>query len=127
MNMKTPLITTNTQTDPRVQLFKILGHPIRLAILELLRDGEHCVCHMEAHLGLRQAAISQQLALLREAGLVLDRRDGWNVFYRLGDLALLNLLDETAALTGMRRIERAHQPFNCCCPHCVAKSKTNSN
>lgn len=125
--MKTPLITTNTQTDPRVQLFKILGHPIRLAILELLRDGEHCVCHMEAHLGLRQAAISQQLALLREAGLVLDRRDGWNVFYRIGDLALLNLLDETAALTGMRRIERARQPVNCCCPHCVAKSKTNSN
>lgn len=125
--MKTPLITTYTQTDPRVQLFKILGHPIRLAILELLRDGEHCVCHMEAHLGLRQAAISQQLALLREAGLVLDRRDGWNVFYRLGDLALLNLLDETAALTGMRRIERARQPVNCCCPHCVAKSKTNSN
>lgn len=125
--MKTPLITTNTQTDPRVQLFKILGHPIRLAILELLRDGEHCVCHMEAHLGLRQAAISQQLALLREAGLVLDRRDGWNIYYRIGDLALLNLLDETAALTGMRRIERARQPVNCCCPHCVAKSKTNSN
>ena len=63
-------------------LFKACGHPVRLQILEvLLRDGEACVCHLEAHLGQRQAAISQHLAKLRQVGLVTDRRDGWNVYY----------------------------------------------
>ncbi|MRS04979.1 ArsR family transcriptional regulator, partial [bacterium] len=44
----------------QAQIYKVLTHPVRLAILEILRDGEHCVCHMEAYLGLRQAYISQQ-------------------------------------------------------------------
>ena len=70
--------------DQQTQLFKLLTHPVRLAILEILRVGEHCVCHMEAHLGYRQAYISQQVAVLREAGLIRDRRDGWNIFLSHG-------------------------------------------
>lgn len=127
LNMNNITITTTEKTDPRVQLFKLLSHPARLAILELLRDGEHCVCHIEAHLGLRQSAISQQLALLREAGLVLDRRDGWNVFYRLNDPDLTNLLDEAAALTGAGSPEKKNQKVNCGCPHCASKLIHNSN
>jgi DNA-binding transcriptional ArsR family regulator len=53
-------------------LFRALMHPTRLAILEMLRDDEECVCHMEAMLGLRQAHVSQHLSVLREAGLVDD-------------------------------------------------------
>jgi len=119
--------TTTTNLDPRVELFKLFGHPARLAILELLRDGEHCVCHLEAYLGLRQAAISQQLALLREAGLVLDRRDGWNVYYHLADTTIFALLDEAAALTGTINPEPVGQSVNCCCPHCASKSNNISN
>ncbi len=66
--------------EAQVKIYKALAHPTRLAILDLLRDGEHCVCHLEAFLGLRQAYISQQLLILREAGLVQDRRDGWYFF-----------------------------------------------
>jgi len=55
-------------------LFKLLSHPSRLAILQVLRDGEECVCHMEAALGLRQAYISQQLMVLRQAGLVISAK-----------------------------------------------------
>jgi ArsR family transcriptional regulator len=121
--MNTRSNTTTSNLDPRIQLFKLLGHPARLAILELLRDGEHCVCHMEAHLGLRQAAISQQLALLREAGLVMDRRDGWNIYYRLADTTLFSLLDEAAELAGTTNAEPVQQSVNCCCPHCSSKSK----
>ena len=62
--------------DDLAALFKVLMHPTRLAILGILRQGEECVCHMEATLGLRQAYISQQLSVLREAGLVSVRRDG---------------------------------------------------
>ncbi len=71
--------------ERQAQLFKLLTHPVRLAILDILRDGEHCVCHMEAYLGYRQAYISQQVAVLREAGLIHDRRDGWNIYYRVTD------------------------------------------
>lgn len=70
-------------TIATTDLFRVLMHPTRLAILDLLRSGEQCVCHLEAQLGKRQAYISQQLMLLREAGLVADRRDGVNVFYRV--------------------------------------------
>ena len=119
--------TTTTNLDPRVQLFKLLAHPARLTILELLRDGEHCVCHMEAYLGLRQAAISQQLSILWDAGMVLDRRDGWNIFYRLSDISILKLLDEAAALTGLTNLEPAAPSVDCCCPHCASKSKSLSN
>ena len=85
---------TETQTyDLQIQIFKVLTHPARLAILEILRDGEHCVCHMEAYLGYRQAYISQQLAVLRKAGLILDRRDGWNIYYRVINPQIYAVLD----------------------------------
>ncbi len=75
------------------KLYKILSHPTRLAILEILREGEQCVCHMEAILGLRQAYISQHLMLLREAGLVTDRRDGWNIFYQVVKPEIYQVID----------------------------------
>jgi len=52
------------------KLFKALMQPARVAILVQLRDGEQCVCHLEAILGYRQAYLSQQLAVLRQVGLV---------------------------------------------------------
>ena len=89
MNMINKSLPETQPFEAQAQLLKVLTHPARLAILNILRDGEHCVCHMEAYLGYRQAYISQQLAVLREAGLIQDRRDGWNIFYRVrpaGDL-----------------------------------------
>jgi DNA-binding transcriptional ArsR family regulator len=60
-------------------LVKVLMHPAPLAILEMQRDGEECACHLTAMLGARQAYVSQQLMVLREAGLVIARHDGWNI------------------------------------------------
>ena len=77
-------------------LFKALAHPKRMAILEQLQQGEQCVCEIEEALELRQAYVSQQLAVLREAGLVCFRRDGWNVLYRIARPEVLTLL-ETAS------------------------------
>jgi len=96
-------VVARTQPFERqAQIFKALTHPARLAILEILHDGEHCVCHMEAHLGYRQAYISQQLAVLREAGLIQDRRDGWNIFYRVARPEVYQLMDVVAEMTGER-------------------------
>jgi ArsR family transcriptional regulator len=88
-----------------------------LAILEILRDGEHCVCHMEAHLGYRQSYISQQLSVLREADVIQDRRDGWNIYYRVIDLQIYDVLDAMYQMMGMAKPQIDHS-IHCDCPTC---------
>jgi DNA-binding transcriptional ArsR family regulator len=107
--------------DKQIQVFKLLTHPARIAILNILRDGEHCVCHMEAHLGFRQSYISQQLAVLREAGLIQDRRDGWNIFYRVVNPDIFEVLDAVQKLTGSYSLDFSETGVNCTCPHCSGK------
>jgi DNA-binding transcriptional ArsR family regulator len=113
--------TTTQPYDLQIQIFKVLTHPARLAILEILRDGEHCVCHMEAYLGFRQAYISQQLSVLREAGLVQDRRDGWNIFYRVSDPRIYAVLTAVRQITGQGEVEARKPVTPCTCPHCSAQ------
>jgi DNA-binding transcriptional ArsR family regulator len=72
---------------------KMMGHPIRLQILQMLRHGETCVCHLEHAIGRRQAYVSQQLMVLRDADLVAARKDGLQVYYRLADAEVVKLLD----------------------------------
>lgn len=111
------------ETNPDLtQVFKVLTHPARIAILNILRDGEHCVCHMEAHLGFRQSYISQQLTVLREAGMITDRRDGWNIFYRVVNPHIYAVLDAAQALTGQAPGAFPKPAVNCTCPHCSAKT-----
>ena len=118
---------TETQSyDQQVQIYKVLTHPARLAILEILQDGEHCVCHMEAYLGFRQAYISQQLSVLREAGLIQDRRDGWNIFYRVSDKRIYEVLNAVRRITGQDEPEVKKPIVPCTCPKCNAKSGTSS-
>ncbi len=106
--------------QPVTDLFRVLMHPRRLAILDLLRDGEQCVCHMEAYLGKRQAYISQQLMLLREAGLVQDRRDGWNNYYRVVKPEIFALIDNARSLAGgPTPASNVRPPRTACpCPRC---------
>ena len=106
--------------ETQAQLFKLLTHPVRLAILEILRGGEHCVCHMEAYLGYRQAYISQQLAGLREAGLIQDRRDGWNIFYRVTDERIYAVMDTIRLMTGQPAPVPHAAGVVCPCPQCTS-------
>ncbi len=105
----------------QAKLFKVLMHPARLAILDLLREGEECVCHMEAYLGFRQAYISQQLMILREAGLVEDRRDGWNIFYRVIKPEVYQVIDAAKKVTGEEHIRLPLRLTEnaCTCPKCI--------
>jgi DNA-binding transcriptional ArsR family regulator len=66
-----------------VRLFKALGDPTRLRIVKLLERGELCVCQLTAALGMGQSRISRHLAILKDAGLIEDRRAGKWVHYRL--------------------------------------------
>jgi ArsR family transcriptional regulator len=75
----------STQLDVRSlsRLFRTLGDETRQRVIALLSHGELCVCHLQAALELPQPTVSRQLALLRAAGLVEDRREGTWVYYRL--------------------------------------------
>ncbi len=102
----------------QAQVFKALTHPTRLGIVVALRDGEACVCHLEAVLGQRQAAISQHLMVLRSVGLVDDHRVGSHVYYRNCDPRLPALLD---ALLGPHQGASAPTDSpDCSCPRCQA-------
>jgi ArsR family transcriptional regulator len=112
------------------EVCEALANPTRLEILGLLREGEACVCHIQAKLGQRQAYISQHLNVLRQAGLVTSRKDGLRVYYQVTDLALYKVLDHLKDLlqslgywTPMNGdeddLDRASQPCNC--PQCQTK------
>jgi DNA-binding transcriptional ArsR family regulator len=119
-----------------VEVLKSLGHPIRLQIMEILgEEGEVCVCHLEHVLGLRQAYISQQLARLREAGLIENRRDGLNIFYSLKNdesiVCLEDLKEMVAAISrdgGKLKFERSRKKTgaSCPCPSCREKRLASS-
>lgn len=82
----------------QVQVFKALAHPVRLQIMGILCAEPSCVCHLMAVLDRPQPYISQQLAVLREAGLVVDDKQGLNVFYRVPDDRVFELIDQARAL-----------------------------
>ena len=112
--------------DRLAVITKALGHPTRLKILEVLRQEEACVCHLEALLGQRQAYISQHLMKLRDAGLVVDRREGLNVFYSLAHkntiTVLLDAAHSTAHKVEGRAVDfgdpRSGVEVGCTCPKC---------
>jgi ArsR family transcriptional regulator len=69
--------------DQSVELFKAFADPVRLRLLNLLAGGEVCVCHLHEALELPQSTVSRHLAYLRRRGLVMGRKEGLWVLYRL--------------------------------------------
>ena len=108
---------TSTDLEKVSDLLQVISPAPRLEILLGIGAGEACVCHLEAMFGLRQAALSQHLMALREAGVVTDRREGRYVFYRLSDPALLGLVRQAAQLQGLELPALAPSP-DCECPNC---------
>lgn len=100
---------------------KAISHSNRLAILDILRDGEQCVCHIEAILNLRQSYISQQLMVLKQAELVESRREGLNLYYRVTKPELFTVIDSVRSVTGVtpKPFEHKHTNTECPCPKCA--------
>jgi DNA-binding transcriptional ArsR family regulator len=90
--------------EVKANLFRVLGHPARVRILELLRDGERSVGALQAELALDSGGTSQQLAALRRIGLVHARRDGTSVYYRVDDERVFDLLAAASEIIG-RQLE----------------------
>src|SRR3546814_14786590 len=79
-------------TEVKAELFKSLGHPARIRVLEVLSDGESSVGDMQPLVGIESSHLSQQLGILRRAGLVNTRKEGASVIYSLTDPILADLL-----------------------------------
>jgi ArsR family transcriptional regulator len=72
------------------ELCKTLSNPTRLEILNLLRDKERAVSELTALTGVRQATISQHLAVLRQSGVVSTRKDGASIFYKIANPKIID-------------------------------------
>ncbi len=78
----------------RTRVLKAMAHPSRLLMLEALAtDGERCVCDLQRLVGSDLSTVSKHLSLMRAAGLVIDRRQGLQVFYRLTVPCVMSFFD----------------------------------
>jgi len=82
----------------KADFFKTLGHPARIRVLELLRDGERSVGQLIPEVGLEPSHLSQQLGVLRRANMVETRKEGATVLYSVTDPRIFELLSVAKAI-----------------------------
>lgn len=87
-----------SRADEVAGLLKTLAHPARLMLACKLAEGEYGVGELEAMLGIRQPTLSQQLGVLREAGIVATRREAKQMFYRLSEEKAARLIEALYAI-----------------------------
>ena len=76
----------------KAEIIQAAGHPIRLAIIDFLKDGEQCVCDIAVHVGAQRSNVSRHLAVMLKAGIVDCRKDGLKMIYSLKTPCILNFL-----------------------------------
>lgn len=79
--------------ETQADFFKALGHPTRLQIMEILRDGEKCVCEIVPALQLEQSNVSRHLAILKKEGILTSEKRGLKVVYSCKNGDTFKLLD----------------------------------
>lgn len=82
-----------TAYQRKAEVIKAMSHPSRLAIIDALAEGERCVCELQRVVGSDISTVSKHLALMKRAGLVSDRKEGLQVFYRLRVPCILRFFD----------------------------------
>ena len=85
-------------SESEVDIFKALADPCRIRILKLLREGEFCVCEIMTALNRPQSSTSHHLSILKDAGLIKERKEGKWSRYRLADGAVIEMLNLARAL-----------------------------
>jgi DNA-binding transcriptional ArsR family regulator len=74
-------------------VIQAVAQPVRLAIIEFLRDGEQCVCDIAAHVGAERSNVSRHLSLMLKAGVLESRKDGLRMMYTLRTPCVLGFLE----------------------------------
>ncbi len=75
-----------------VDVFKALADPTRLKILECIRDGEKCICKIIPYTGKSQPNVSQHLKVLKNAGIVDERKDGTRIMIKISNEEIYNII-----------------------------------
>jgi ArsR family transcriptional regulator len=88
-----PSAKNSNLTRFRAKVFKALSDPIRLEIIEFLRGGEKCVCEIIPHIDVIQPLVSRHLKILKDCGLVKDRKDGVRRLYSITDPKIFETFD----------------------------------
>lgn len=81
-----------SSTKFKAKIFKALADPVRLEIVEFLRHGEKCVCEIVHYIGIAQPLVSRHLKILKDCGLVKDRKDGNKRLYSIADIEIFNVI-----------------------------------
>jgi ArsR family transcriptional regulator len=81
------------QTRLKAKIFNALADPDRLEILEFIRGSEKCVCEIIPHVGLIQPVVSRHLKILKDSGLVRDRKDGAKRLYSITERKIFEIID----------------------------------
>ena len=84
--------TSRKLYEMKAEVIQAAGHPIRLAVIDFLKDGEQCVCDIAAHVGAQRSNVSRHLAVMLKAGVVDCRKEGLMVMYTLKTPCILNFL-----------------------------------
>jgi DNA-binding transcriptional ArsR family regulator len=69
--------------EKQAEIAKAVAHPLRVAVIDFLKDGEKCVCDIAEHVGSERSNVSRHLAVMAHAGVLSCRKDGLKVFYNL--------------------------------------------
>ena len=107
--------TTASDLATAAQLFHALSDETRLAILEMLQDGERCVCDLQSELDAAQSRLSFHLKVLRDAGLVTDRKEGRWSYYTIVPESLATVHDLVVEMRPSNVHGRRRLPINARC------------
>ncbi|MBI5604036.1 MAG: winged helix-turn-helix transcriptional regulator [Deltaproteobacteria bacterium] len=94
--------------EGQASILKALGQPTRLQILELLKEGERCVCEIFPAISQEQANVSKHLSILKQAGILESRKDGLRILYRIKTPEILDLLSGVSRLLKTQAREQHH-------------------
>jgi ArsR family transcriptional regulator, arsenate/arsenite/antimonite-responsive transcriptional repressor len=103
-------VSTHSRTERAIELFHALSDETRLEIIELLRRGERCVCELTDSLDAAQSRLSFHLRVLKDAGIVRDRKNGRWVHYELD----ADVFEEMEALVSGMKPRAIHRAESCC-------------
>ena len=94
----------NKAYEVQAEYFKALSHPVRIKIVQYLKEGERCVCEIVPHLEEEQSNVSRHLAALKRAGILSSRKEGVSVYYRVEDENVYKIVD--LALYSVKKVAR---------------------
>ena len=77
----------------KAMIIKAMAHPSRLLMIDALAEGEKCVCELQRLVGADMSTVSKHLSVMKNAGIVTDRKEGLQVFYRLRVPCILRFFD----------------------------------